>query len=133
MWPRDHVYRQWGPWLMPRMYCSLKAYCTTLSPPSVLVVPTFAARCLHAYNNARDPSSERWNYVGKRVPEFWLNDDFHAIWGTFTCRNSKTWDRRLYFPSEGRHVEDFFALKNPDDFGRVWTRERGYLKAAHYP
>ena len=24
-----------------------------------------------------------------------------------------TWDRRLYFPSEGRHAEDFFALKNP--------------------
>jgi len=26
---------------------------------------------------------------------------------------STTWDRRLYFPSEGRHAEDFFALKNP--------------------
>ena len=24
-----------------------------------------------------------------------------------------TWERRLYFPSEGRHAEDFFALKNP--------------------
>jgi hypothetical protein len=24
-----------------------------------------------------------------------------------------TWDRRLYFPSEGRRAEDFFALKNP--------------------
>jgi hypothetical protein len=24
-----------------------------------------------------------------------------------------TWDRRLYFPSEGRHTEDFFDLKNP--------------------
>ena len=24
-----------------------------------------------------------------------------------------TWDRRLYFPSEGRLAEDFFALKNP--------------------
>jgi len=22
------------------------------------------------------------------------------------------WDRRLYFPSEGRRAEDFFALKN---------------------
>ena len=29
-----------------------------------LVVPTFAARCLHVCNDARDPSSERWNYVG---------------------------------------------------------------------
>jgi hypothetical protein len=24
-----------------------------------------------------------------------------------------TWDRWLYFPSEGRRAEDFFALKNP--------------------
>jgi hypothetical protein len=24
-----------------------------------------------------------------------------------------TWDRRLYFPSERRRAEDFFALKNP--------------------
>jgi hypothetical protein len=24
-----------------------------------------------------------------------------------------TWDRWLYFPSEGRRIEDFFALKNP--------------------
>jgi hypothetical protein len=31
----------------------------------------------------------------------------------------KTWDQQLYFPSEGRHAEDFFALKNPDGFGRV--------------
>ena len=25
----------------------------------------------------------------------------------FTCRKSTTWDRRLYFPSEGRRAEDF--------------------------
>jgi len=59
-------------------YCSLKAYCRPYSP-SVLDVPTFAARCLHARNDARDPSSERCNYVGERVHEFCLNDDFHAI------------------------------------------------------
>ena len=47
--------------------------------PLRLVVPTFAARCLHAYNDARDPSSETWNYVGEKVPEFCLNGDFHAI------------------------------------------------------
>jgi hypothetical protein len=27
--------------------------------------------------------------------------------GYFTCRKSATWDRRLYFPSEGRHAVDF--------------------------
>jgi hypothetical protein len=32
----------------------------------------------------------------------------------FTWRKAATWDRRLYFPSEGRHAEDF-----SDGFGRV--------------
>ena len=32
---------------------------------------------------------------------------------SFTCRKSTTWDRRLYFPSEGRRAEDLFALRNP--------------------
>jgi hypothetical protein len=36
-----------------------------------------------------------------------------SLWGSFTCRKSATWDRRLYFPSEGRHAEDFFRPKNP--------------------
>ena len=35
------------------------------------------------------------------------------IQGSFTCRKSTTWDKWLYFPSEGRRAEDFFALKNP--------------------
>ena len=32
-----------------------------------LDVPTFAARCLHVRNDARDPSSERWNYGRERL------------------------------------------------------------------
>ena len=28
-------------------------------------------------------------------------------------QGSTTWDKLLYFPSEGRRAEDFFALKNP--------------------
>ena len=35
------------------------------------------------------------------------------IQGSFTCRKSTTWDRRLYFPSERSCAEEFFALKNP--------------------
>jgi hypothetical protein len=33
--------------------------------------------------------------------------------GSFTCRKSASWDQWLYFPSDGRHAEDFFALNNP--------------------
>ena len=40
--------------------------------------------------------------------------DFHvAFRNLLHARKSTTWDRRLYFPSEGRRAEDFFALKNP--------------------
>ena len=68
----------------------------------------------------RDPSSERWNYVGKNwpviLPEIATST---SIQGSFTCHKSVTWDPQFYFPSEGRRAEDFFALKNPDGFGRV--------------
>ena len=37
----------------------------------------------------------------------------HTLPGSFTCRKYATWDKRLYFPSEGRGAEDFFTLKNP--------------------
>jgi hypothetical protein len=30
-------------------------------------------------------------------------------YGSFICRKSTTWDRQLYFPSEGRRAEDFFS------------------------
>ena len=30
-----------------------------------------------------------------------------SLLGSFTCRKFTTWDRRLYFPSEGRRAEDF--------------------------
>jgi hypothetical protein len=38
----------------------LGVICHCLPPP--LYVLTFAAKCLHVLNDARDPSSERWNY-----------------------------------------------------------------------
>jgi hypothetical protein len=33
--------------------------------------------------------------------------------GSFTCRKAAMWERRLYFPTEGRHVVDFLCPKNP--------------------
>jgi len=85
-----------------------------------LDVPTFGARYLHVPNDARDPGSERWNRVGKNwpviLPEIVTST---SIQGSFTCRKSATWDPWLYFSSEGRRAEEFFALKIPDDFGRV--------------
>ena len=113
---------------MPRMYCSHVAYCTTLrcsnshhqsSPQErmavrgrainhILDVPTFTTSRL-----PRDPSSQRWNYVGEKWPmDFAWNARLpRSIQASFTCRKSTTWDRRLYFPSEGRSAENFLRLK----------------------
>ena len=43
----------------------LRVVCHCFPPP--LEVPTFAARCLHVRNDAKDPSSERWNYGRERL------------------------------------------------------------------
>ena len=46
-----------------------------------------------------------------------------------------TWDRRLYFPSEGRHAEDFFALKirrlRPGLNPRTWVLKASTLPLDH--
>ena len=64
---------------------------------------------LRHWSSSRDPSSQRRNYMGRwilpkntRLPR--------NIQGSFTCRKFTTWDRRLYFPSEGRRAEEFFFL-----------------------
>jgi hypothetical protein len=82
--------------------------------PPHLDVPTFATRYLHVCNDVRDPSSEKWNYGRERLSNnFAYMSSLFMPLGIFTCHKSSTWDQRLYFPSEGRHAEDFFAIKNP--------------------
>ena len=89
------------------MHCSRRLIVQTLvfsrsylhrqvSPPETLVVK----------------GGTTWSRNGRRIlPE---NARLpHNIQGSITCRKSTTWDKRLYFPSEGRLAEDFFALKNP--------------------
>jgi len=53
--------------------------------------------------------------MGEKFAEnFAESGDFHVTFGViFTCRKFTAWDRRLYFPSEGRRAEDFFRPKNP--------------------
>ena len=93
--------------LMPPDALQPKAYCTNpgvyrsylhsqVSPPETLEVK---GRTTWARNG-------RWSLPeNARLPR--------TIQGSFTCRKSMTWDKRLYFPSEGRRAEDFFALKIP--------------------
>ena len=46
----------------------LGVVCHCFHPP--LDVPTFAARCLYVRNDARDPSSERWNCGRESFPVY---------------------------------------------------------------
>jgi hypothetical protein len=42
------------------------------------------------------------------------------LMGFLTCHKAGTWDILFYFPSEGRHTEDFFWMpEKSNDFGRV--------------
>jgi len=57
------------------------------------------------------------------------------IWGSFTCRKAMTLDRSLYFPSEERRAEDFFALKirrlRPGVNPRTWLPKASTLPLDH--
>ena len=88
----------------------------------ILDVPTFTTSRL-----PRDPSSQRWNYVGEK----WPMNFPRSIQESFTCSKSTTWDRRLYFPTEERRAEDFFALKNPVLNPRTWVPKASTLPLDH--
>ena len=83
------------------------AYCTNPGLESFLLAPPGVS--------TRDPSSERRNYLGEKWPVISTEScDFHAYtFGFFYMPQICDMGNRLYFPSEGRRAEDFFALKNP--------------------
>jgi len=91
----------------------LGVVCHCLSPR--LDFPTFAVRCLHVRNDARDPSNERWNYGWERFPSnFCLYDvSIHAIRDLLHAANLRHGtDGFTSSPKEGV-LRIFFALKNP--------------------
>ena len=80
----------------------LGVVCHCFPPP--LDVPTFTARCLYVHNDARDPSSERWNCGRDRCLVILPNSDFHVNLGIFYMPQIYDMLQRLYFtspPKEG--------------------------------
>jgi hypothetical protein len=72
----------------------------------------------------------------KWLVSFACDSGFHVNRrGLFTCRKYATWDRRLYFPSEGRHAVEFFARKirllRPGWNPRSWGPEASMLTTRH--
>jgi len=79
--------------------------------PSKLIVrseldaPTFAHQASPRVTTREHPAAEGGT-VGEKCPVILPEcRRQRCTYGSFT------WDRRLYFPSEGRRAEDFFALK----------------------
>jgi len=123
---------------MPRMYCSLVGLLYSPyppPPPAFLDVPTFAARYLHIPNDARDPSSERWNCVDENwpviLPEIATS---MSIQGSFTCHKSVTWDPWLYFQRKACwgffHPEKSWRL-SPGLNPRTWVLKGSTLPQDH--
>ena len=68
-------------------------------------VPAFISRGATHHTDARDLYQRRrellpMNFASKSV----IHEN---SLGPFTCRKAGTWDILFYFPSEGRHTEDF--------------------------
>ena len=64
----------------------------------------------YVWNDASEPQQRKMEPWPRILPKVATST---SLLGSFTCRKFTTWDRRLYFPSEGRRAEDFFARKIP--------------------
>ena len=88
----------------------LGVVCHCFPPP--LEVPTFAARCLYVHNDARDPSSERWN-CGREIcpvtlPKLRLPRKFRDLLHAANLRHGTDG-----FTSPQKACGGFFLPKNP--------------------
>jgi hypothetical protein len=83
----------------------------------------------------RSPLLAREESVGREMAGYFglVGHDFHRNRkGSFTCRKYTTRDPQLYFPSEGRHAQDFLRpekirLLRPDLNPRSWVPEVSML------
>jgi len=92
-------------------------------------VPIFISRGVSHHTNAQDLYQRRrellpMNFTSKSV----IHEN---LLGSFTCRKAGTWDIFFYFPSEGRHTEDFPYARKIQWLRlglKPWTRFHGLRK-----
>ena len=104
---------------------AFKAYCAILLRRS-----NFRHQASPRVSSRESTQRRKVELWARNVQQFCLNADLHV-----TCRKATTWDRQLYFPSEGRRAEDFFALKirrlRPGVNPRTWVPETSTLPRHH--
>jgi hypothetical protein len=81
-----------------------------LSAPRSTWFYTWFSHQRHLVVITRDSSAEAGKHGWEMAAEFCRRVPIVLV-GFFTGRKSTTWDRRLYFPSEGRCAADFITLK----------------------
>ena len=82
-------------------HCCRSAYCILSYPQQV---PAFISRGATHHTDAQDLYQRRRELL---LMNFASKSAIHENpLGSFTCRKAGTWDI-FYFPSEGRHIEDF--------------------------
>ena len=89
----------------------LGVVCHCFPPP--LDFPTFTTRCLYVHNDARDPSSERWNCGREIVRQFCLNSYFHLNLGIFYMPQIYDMGPTALLPLQRKACWGFFRPKNP--------------------
>ena len=123
---------------MALVHCILDKFlgvvCHCFPPP--LGVPTFAARCLYVRNDARDPSSEKWN-CGREIcpvilPKFRLPLKFRDLLHAANLRHGT--DGFTSPPNKGV-LRIFFTLKirrlRPGLNPRTWVLKASTLPLDH--
>ena len=90
-----------------RAFSTLRPFGLLYSYPQQ--VPAFISRGAMHHTDARDFYQRRrelfpMNFASKSVI-------YENPLGSFTCRKAGTWDILFYFPSEGRHTEDFLDAR----------------------
>ena len=68
-------------------------------------VPAFISRGATHHTDARDLYQRRWEILPMNFASKFVI--YGNLLGFFTCSKAGTWDRFFYFPSEGRHTDDF--------------------------
>ena len=50
-------------------------------------------------------------YIEREKSNKFCSEALISAWGSFACHKFMTQDQQLYFPSEGSHTQDFYAIK----------------------